>query len=172
MPAIQKATASCTSGFTDYNDIRVNIVQFCCKVSQRIMSMYSRIFGKDIVNQILEACKCQLSFLKTGWRSQDLREHFVSGGVVPIHTPKRLRLCSFLLLFLAWQESLCSCQGWPGILDFATKHPTRGTRKAKMQRPRPYQGADADWKEVGLPGFPPRFGSSCSDWLQHCKDSV
>ena len=52
-------------------------------------------------------------------------KHFVSGGVVPIQTPQRLRLCSFLLLSLACQESLCSCRGWPGVPDFAANHPTQ-----------------------------------------------
>ena len=50
-------------------------------------------------------------------------KHFVSGGVVPIQTPQRLRLCSFLLPFLACQESPCSCRGWPGVPDFAANHP-------------------------------------------------
>ena len=53
-------------------------------------------------------------------------KHFVSGGVVPIQTPQRLRLCSFLLPFLACQESHCSCRGWPGVPDFAADHPKCG----------------------------------------------
>ena len=53
---------------------------------------------------------------------------------------------------------------------------SRHTRNTKGKSPGPMRVrtkvGEVDWREVGLPGLPPRFGSSWDDWLQRCKDLV